>query len=990
MESTPPRSLTFFKSIQGRLVGLILVIMLPMAALWAWYVRVEVAQAQVDAYAQVNLAVDNVASNIALTLEGYEKLLAMMAKEYEGSPPRQAARFNPAQFLRLHDAVLTVGVRDLSAQNIYASTPAPLSPAAVAATDWGARGMHEDRPTINGAFFGPNLKRWVTVLTHPVHDAQGRHTGFVYMALDLEKFNQHVLNAMPAKIIVPVIDQNNRILMRSLDPQQWIGKSLPQGIAQTIQGMQQGNFVSVDLQGVQRFYALKTLPESGWRIAAGVTQAEALSAAQNRVGTAIALGLLTLLSMLAMAWWRASTIAKPIQALATSVHRIRQEPNHRTFAEGPVELQQVAQQINSLLDQIDKQQQERLALSSHYASIIANARDIIFLFDSEGFVVEANGAALNAYGYTLDELRKLRVHDLRAPEGKPSTEQDWGAADQANGTLFETVHQRKDGTVLQVEVSSNVIQIDGKTYRQSFIRDITQRKLVEASLERKSRALSALSACNAALIHAQDLPGLLDSVCSIIVNDGGYRMAWVGQKEHNEAKSIRPVAHRGMDEGYLAQLRVSWADDPFGRGPTGRAVREGVTIVAHNLKTAPNFEPWREAATAHGFAASIGLPLLANGENLGVLTVYAADTRAFDATEVGLLEELARNLAYGIEHLNAAAHSEQLNTKLGASESRFQMLIEQSPSGIYIIRDGVFVYANPRMEEIVGYDNGELVGKRLEDLILPEDWHILTDAEQRLNLVGSTGHLSVRGSRKDGTAIELGLQDVQADYEGSPAVIGMAQDISENNRAQAEIQQYIARLESTTESTLQAVSLMVEQRDPYTAGHERRVGELAGAIGREMGLTEHQVKGLRLTGFVHDIGKIAVPAELLAKPTRLTDAEMSLIRVHPQAGYEVLKDVEFPWPVAEVIRQHHERIDGSGYPRGLKGTEILLEARIMMVADVVESMSSHRPYRASRGLDAALEEITQFSGSHYDPDVVDACKRLFLEKSYSIPNEIKT
>ena len=351
-----------------------------------------------------------------------------------------------------------------------------------------------------------------------------------------------------------------------------------------------------------------------------------------------------------------------------------------------------------------------------------------------------------------------------------------------------------------------------------------------------------------------------------------------------------------------------------------------------------------------------------------------------------LLEELAGNIAYGLADLRTREHAGRLTSQLQASDQRFQMLIEQLPAGMYILRDRIFVYANPRMDEILGVAYGALVGQDVKDFVVDEDWHILVEANERMDLLGSTGHLQVRCQRKDGVLIEIGLQNVASDFEGEPATIGMAQDISERTRAQAEIQQYVLRLERTTEATLQAVSNMVEQRDPYTAGHERRVGELAAAIGVEIGLSAHEIKGLRLAGFVHDVGKIAVPAELLAKPTRLNEAEMALIRMHPQVGHDVLKDIEFPWPIAKVILQHHERMDGSGYPNGLKGPDILLEARIMAVADVVESMSSHRPYRPGLGLDAALAEIERFSGSRYDADVVNACTRLFRQKNYEIVN----
>jgi len=185
------------------------------------------------------------------------------------------------------------------------------------------------------------------------------------------------------------------------------------------------------------------------------------------------------------------------------------------------------------------------------------------------------------------------------------------------------------------------------------------------------------------------------------------------------------------------------------------------------------------------------------------------------------------------------------------------------------------------------------------------------------------------------------------------------------------------------ESTISAVASMVEMRDPYTTGHQQRVAELAVAIGRAMGLPEQTVYGLHLAGLVHDLGKIHIPAEILSKPGKLTKIEFEMIKTHPEAGYEILKNVDFLWPIAQTVLQHHERIDGSGYPAGLKGDQILLEAKIIAVADVVEAISSHRPYRPALGVDAALKELRDNRGKYYDPVVVDVCLRLFTEKTFS-------
>ncbi len=210
----------------------------------------------------------------------------------------------------------------------------------------------------------------------------------------------------------------------------------------------------------------------------------------------------------------------------------------------------------------------------------------------------------------------------------------------------------------------------------------------------------------------------------------------------------------------------------------------------------------------------------------------------------------------------------------------------------------------------------------------------------------------------------------------------LKQDIVRRESAEAEVQSTLAKLRSAMGGIVQAMALTVERRDPYTAGHQRRVSDLARGVAAEMALPAHQIDGIRMAGLIHDLGKICVPVEILSKPGQLSEIEHTLIKDHPQVGYEILKEIEFPWPVAQIVLQHHERIDGSGYPAGLCGEDILVEARTLAVADVVEAMASHRPYRPTLGHDMAIEEISQNRGVLYDPDVVDACMKLFQEKDF--------
>ena len=213
-------------------------------------------------------------------------------------------------------------------------------------------------------------------------------------------------------------------------------------------------------------------------------------------------------------------------------------------------------------------------------------------------------------------------------------------------------------------------------------------------------------------------------------------------------------------------------------------------------------------------------------------------------------------------------------------------------------------------------------------------------------------------------------------------LVEIVRDITERTLAESDRALSVSRLKETLFSIVYAMAKIVETRDPYTAGHQERVSNLSHAIARKMGLDGDVLDSVQIAGLVHDIGKVAVPSEILTKPGTISEIEFALIKEHVNVGHDILQLIEFPWPIAEIAWQHHERLDGSGYPRGLSGTDILLQARILAVADVVEAMTFHRPYKAAQGLDKAIEEILDGRGTRYDPDVCDACVTLFTEDGF--------
>lgn len=349
-------------------------------------------------------------------------------------------------------------------------------------------------------------------------------------------------------------------------------------------------------------------------------------------------------------------------------------------------------------------------------------------------------------------------------------------------------------------------------------------------------------------------------------------------------------------------------------------------------------------------------------------------------------KRIALSIASDITDLKAS------ESALQTSRSNYQRILENSPDVLFVNKNDRVSYINTTGLQLLGASKTEdLLDHSIFDLFAPESHEQIRerirDLRKQVDTRAAAAQetmLSLSGQRLPMSVTAVSYQE--GDDDSDMAILVTCRDIRNEIAAQQTIADYVSRLETTVLDTAAALSQMVELRDPYTAGHERRVGELAAAIAAEMGYDDNFRRGLSLAGAVHDIGKIQVPVEILTKPTSLTAIEFELVKTHAQNGYEVLRDIDFPWPVAEVAHQHHERIDGSGYPQGLHGDDIILEARITAVADVVESMSSHRPYRPALGIDKALTEIESGVGTRYDADVVRACLTLFRDKNYTIPN----
>lgn len=334
---------------------------------------------------------------------------------------------------------------------------------------------------------------------------------------------------------------------------------------------------------------------------------------------------------------------------------------------------------------------------------------------------------------------------------------------------------------------------------------------------------------------------------------------------------------------------------------------------------------------------------------------------------------LTRAVRYAISRKEA-------ENSLRESEQRFRELADLLPAIVCESgTDGNLTFANRRAFDTFGYTKDDLeTGLSTLNMFVPED---RPAAEEKIAkvLTGQTVlDAEFRAQRKDGSTFPV--LTYASPVEKDNTVVGLrcvAVDISERKKMEEELRETLDKLRQSMDKTVNVLALALEARDPYTTGHQQRVAALASAIAADLELAKNRIEGIRVAGILHDVGKISVPAEILSKPARLSKAEMSLVQTHSQVGFDILSQIDFPWPIARIVLEHHERLDGSGYPRGLRGNEVLEESRILSVSDIVEAMSSHRPYRSALGIAAALEEISDHKGVTYDPQVVDACVKLF-------------
>jgi PAS domain S-box-containing protein len=551
--------------------------------------------------------------------------------------------------------------------------------------------------------------------------------------------------------------------------------------------------------------------------------------------------------------------------------------------------------------------------------------DTVLVHDDEGTILHINEIGAQQLEWSAKDLVGRNLREIVTSESRALIADHIKETHNDGWCRFETTYVSRSGWKIIAEVNDRLIKLGKEKAILRVARDITERKAAEQALVREKNFSDAI---------INSSPGLL-----FVFGEGGNITQWNSNAENVTGYSASEIAKMNIID-FVAE--------------------EDTKTVA---------EAAQEALTKG--QASVEINILSKPGNKIPFYITGRRTKIENATCV---------VCSGMDIIQR----KQAEEALRESEQRYRGLFERTAEGILIadLKSKRFLHANPSICSMLGYSEEEFRNMSVRDIHPSESLdHVISEFEAQARGEKSLAP-AIPCLRKDRTIVYADIVTSKMLIDNYECNVGFFTDTTERKQAEEEIKRGYEQLRKTFHETISALASTVEMRDRYTAGHQPRVTQLACAIAGEMGLSAGQIEGIRMAASIHDIGKIMVPAEILSKPGPLTELQFEMIKMHPQAGYDILKGIRFPWPVAEIVLQHHERLDGSGYPRGFKDGEIMLEARTLIVANVVEAMTAHRPYRPAVDIQEALAEISKSRGILYDPAAVDACIKLFTKKAF--------
>ncbi len=584
-----------------------------------------------------------------------------------------------------------------------------------------------------------------------------------------------------------------------------------------------------------------------------------------------------------------------------------------------------------------------------------------------------------------DARKKLEIES-----GQDVNEMDvWNAPVFEESGISEGIRKCLDSQKKSTNESMYVNEADKKHYfRNSFIplfskdgsingamvtiEDVTNEKKVDVGLKQKLGFEKFMSRILSRLVEAKDN----EEVFNGILMDIGIKLSadrtglFLFDKNNHETNCLYEWQKEGFEPRIQGRKEVpldefSWLIEDLSDGKTVQIKSTEEIDETHNTL--------KKLCLSEEAVSFLAVPVFHDEVLIGFFGVeWISDKGKWTEPDISILKEVSKNLGRVIGQKKS-------NDTQRKANNRFYMLVQAGFEAIIILKDGIITDANHATSSLFEYKPSEYMGK---------DLSVFFDPNEKQTIEGflkdsSLQPLEAKGIKKGGEVIRVEILTKTLFNEKESMLALGIRDITQKEKTSKDIKDRYETLTEVMDDTVKALATSIEFKDPFTAGHMQRVTQLACSIAEAMGLSEDCIQGLKIAASIHDLGKIGIPAEILSKPDELNEAERMIVERHPKTGYDILKNINFPWPVADIVLQHHERMDGSGYPSGLSGDKILLEARIIGVADVVEALSSKRSHRSAREIEVPVNELKKNKGTLYDPKVVNACLKIITKKNFS-------
>jgi len=788
---------------------------------------------------------------------------------------------------------------------------------------------------------GRRSGRQVLPCAYPVRDTRGRITAVVIAGIDLARYGEMLdIKQMSPGSVLSLSDHHGIRLYRNPDPLRLAGKpDTPEMLRMMSGPADNGLFVASGMDGVKKMYAyrrfhLRPGDPAYLYMRVGVPETYTMNKANSHLLLNVILLCIAFLAAMTSAWFIGKTIiARRIERLAAAAERIG-AGNLATRSELPYrddELGRLSHSFDEMAAGLEsgqaaqRQSEETLRRSEEKYRLVVENVDQTILIVQDGIIQFVNQGGALLTGYDLAALTGSDYTEYIHPEDRQLVLENYRKRLRGESLTQKYPFRilTRAGDIKWVEIHAVAISWEGRTATLNFLSDITARRHADMILRQREERFRTI----------------LEEI------EDGYQEVDLQGNYTFVNQSFCRIFGYDEDEMIGKNFRLFAADED---------IAAGIYKIYHQMFQTG--DPIKQAEW----------DIITKDGARRTLEFFASLLRDEEGRRIGF-----RGIVRDV-------------TDRRLAEEQYRSIANSSQTGFYILQDGKICFANPHIPNYSGYLEAVLYGVEIINFVHPEDREMVRNNASEMLRGNRTAPYEYRIVDKNGRIKWLMETVTSITYRGKQAVLGNTMEITDKKEAEAVLTETLSRLHRATASIIDVIVMAVESRDPYTAGHQKRVARLARAIAMEMGLPMEVCEGILMAGSIHDLGKISIPSEILSMPRRLTDMEYNLIKTHAEKSYQILKEVEFAWPIAEIVYQHHERLDGSGYPRGLKGDEICLEARILAVADTVEAMGTHRPYRPSMGIAAALTVIEEQRGRLYDTQVADVCLRLFREKNFHL------